>query len=249
MAVRDAAGGTRWIAWAVAEHIYQSIGAKTLFATHYHVLNKMSEQYEGIKNFNIAVREKDGDVIFLRRIVEGGTDRSYGIEVAKLAGLPKAVLDRSREIMGIIGNDNEISLINISDPNSMTFFSFYVFNHSVYSSVIVNNNAFLAGTSNISVLDISEPITPIELSTCGIIGQGTDIIWGDEKLFVLIYLYNTGWSINIIDVSNELELTKIGELNINSNAQYINSNSFTIFDKYILVATQDNGVQILQFEP
>ncbi|MCK5322311.1 MAG: hypothetical protein KAJ47_03535, partial [Candidatus Aenigmarchaeota archaeon] len=66
-------------------------------------------QYEGIKNFNIAVKEKDGDVIFLRRIVEGGTDRSYGIEVAKLAGLPKAVLDRSREIMDVIENDDKVS--------------------------------------------------------------------------------------------------------------------------------------------
>ena len=97
------------IAWAVAEHIYQSIGAKTLFATHYHVLNKMSEQYDGIKNFNVAVKEKGGDVIFLRRIVMGGTDKSYGIEVAKLAGLPKKVLDKSKEIMGMFEGDDKLS--------------------------------------------------------------------------------------------------------------------------------------------
>ncbi|MCK5283945.1 MAG: DNA mismatch repair protein MutS, partial [Nanoarchaeota archaeon] len=94
------------IAWAVAEHIYQTIGAKTLFATHYHALNKMGEQYSGIRNFNIAVKEKDGDIIFLRKIVEGGTDKSYGVEVAKLAGLPKSVLERSREIMKIFENDD-----------------------------------------------------------------------------------------------------------------------------------------------
>jgi DNA mismatch repair protein MutS len=87
------------IAFSVAEHIYNVISAKTLFATHYHAINKLSDYYKGIKNYNVAVKEIDSDVIFLRKIVEGGTDKSFGVEVAKLAGVPKIVLDRAKEIM------------------------------------------------------------------------------------------------------------------------------------------------------
>ena len=75
------------IAWAVAEYIAdkEKVGCKTLFATHYHELIDMAEKTEGIKNFSVAVKEKGEDIIFLRKIVEGGTDESYGIHVAKLA--------------------------------------------------------------------------------------------------------------------------------------------------------------------
>jgi DNA mismatch repair protein MutS len=86
------------IAWSVVEHIYKNIKAKTLFATHYHVLNKMSDEFENIKNYNIAVKEKEDEIIFLRKIIEGGTDKSYGIHVAKIAGMPKEVIDRALEI-------------------------------------------------------------------------------------------------------------------------------------------------------
>ncbi|MFP4118361.1 MAG: DNA mismatch repair protein MutS [Candidatus Woesearchaeota archaeon] len=87
------------IAWSVAEYINNRIKAKTLFATHYHALNKLSTEYKEIKNYNIAVKEKDEDIIFLRKIVEGGTNKSYGIQVARLAGLPPEVVLRSKEIM------------------------------------------------------------------------------------------------------------------------------------------------------
>ena len=89
------------IAWAVAEYIADKskCGAKTLFATHYHELTELEEKQEGIKNYSIAVKEKGEDIIFLRKIVEGGTDESYGIHVARLAGVPKDVTKRANEIL------------------------------------------------------------------------------------------------------------------------------------------------------
>lgn len=89
------------IAWAVAEYIdnKEKCGAKTLFATHYHELTKLEEKLEGVKNYSIAVKEKGEDIIFLRKIVKGGTDESYGIHVAKLAGVPQIVVDKANEIL------------------------------------------------------------------------------------------------------------------------------------------------------
>ncbi len=89
------------IAWAVAEYIAdkEKCGAKTLFATHYHELTELEEKLEGVKNYNIAVKEKGEDIIFLRKIVRGGTDESYGIHVARLAGVPKVVTQKADEIL------------------------------------------------------------------------------------------------------------------------------------------------------
>ena len=89
------------IAWAVAKYIADKdkCGAKTLFATHYHELIELENQQEGVKNYSIAVKEKGEDIIFLRKIIEGGTDESYGIHVAKLAGVPKEVLKNANEIL------------------------------------------------------------------------------------------------------------------------------------------------------
>ena len=89
------------IAWATVEYIWdkEKIGAKTLFATHYHELTELGDTKEGINNFSVAVKEKGDDVIFLRKIVEGGADESYGIYVAKLAGVPKPVLHRAKELL------------------------------------------------------------------------------------------------------------------------------------------------------
>lgn len=89
------------IAWAVASYIAdkEKCGAKTLFATHYHELTQLEDKEEGIKNYSIAVKEKGEDIIFLRKIVEGGTDESYGIHVAKLAGVPAPVVKKANEIL------------------------------------------------------------------------------------------------------------------------------------------------------
>jgi DNA mismatch repair protein MutS len=89
------------IAWAVAEYLHDhpSLRPKTLFATHYHELTELALTKERVKNYNVAVKEWGGEIIFLRKIVEGGTNRSYGIQVARLAGLPAKVIDRAREIL------------------------------------------------------------------------------------------------------------------------------------------------------
>lgn len=89
------------IAWAVAEHIADKslCGAKTLFATHYHELTELEEKIDGVKNYSIAVKEKGEDIIFLRKIVKGGTDESYGVHVARLAGVPQNVTKKANEIL------------------------------------------------------------------------------------------------------------------------------------------------------
>ena len=89
------------IAWAVAEYISnkEKCGAKTLFATHYHELTELEDKLEGVKNYSIAVKEKGEDIIFLRKIIKGGTDESYGIHVAKLAGVPQDVVKNANEIL------------------------------------------------------------------------------------------------------------------------------------------------------
>ena len=87
------------IAWSVAEFLYGKIKARTLFATHYHELTKLAEDRKGVCNLNVAVREWNEQIIFLRKIIPGGADKSYGIQVARLAGLPKEILDRAREIL------------------------------------------------------------------------------------------------------------------------------------------------------
>lgn len=89
------------IAWSLSEYLHNKadVAAKTLFATHYHELNELESRYERIKNFNVQVKEHDGKVIFLRKMVRGGADHSYGIQVANMAGLPAEVIDRAKEIL------------------------------------------------------------------------------------------------------------------------------------------------------
>lgn len=89
------------IAWAVIEHISNTklLGAKTLFATHYHELTELEGKISGVNNYCIAVKERGDDIVFLRKIVKGGADKSYGIQVAKLAGVPDSVLDRAKELV------------------------------------------------------------------------------------------------------------------------------------------------------
>ena len=96
------------IAWAVAEYIAdkEKCGAKTLFATHYHELTELENKLEGIKNYSIAVKEKGEDIIFLRKIIRGGTDESYGIHVARLAGVPKVVTNKANEILRSLERKN-----------------------------------------------------------------------------------------------------------------------------------------------
>jgi len=87
------------LAWSIVEHLHNAVGAKTLFATHYHELTELAQRLPRLKNFNVAVREWRDAIVFLRKIVEGGTDKSYGIHVARLAGVPKEVLERAKQIL------------------------------------------------------------------------------------------------------------------------------------------------------
>ena len=89
------------LAWAVIEHIHERIRAKTLFATHYHELTELAGQLEGVKNLQVAVKEGGDQIIFLRKVIPGSADKSYGIEVARLAALPQAVIERAREILSL----------------------------------------------------------------------------------------------------------------------------------------------------
>ena len=110
------------IAWAVAEHIHQKIGAKTLFATHYHELIDLPDENPGMKNCSIAIREWNDRIIFLRKLVAGGTSKSYGVEVAKLAGLPTEVIGRAREVLRLLEAQHakkdlsQLPLFQVSPP-------------------------------------------------------------------------------------------------------------------------------------
>jgi DNA mismatch repair protein MutS len=87
------------IAWAVSEHLHDQVGCKTVFATHYHELTQLADELHALRNWNVAVREVGDQVLFLHRLQPGGADRSYGIEVGRLAGLPPAVIARARDVL------------------------------------------------------------------------------------------------------------------------------------------------------
>jgi len=96
------------IAWAVSEHLYDhsKVGAKTLFATHYHQLTELSDSLEGVKNYSMAVKEQGSEVVFLRKVVPGKANKSYGIQVAKLAGVPHEVISRAEQVLSRIEKEN-----------------------------------------------------------------------------------------------------------------------------------------------
>jgi DNA mismatch repair protein MutS len=96
------------IAWAVTEHLHDRVGCKTMFATHYHELMQLPERLQHARNYNVAVRETGDTVVFLHRLEPGGTDRSYGIHVAQLAGLPDEVVRRAREVLGTLEDEHRI---------------------------------------------------------------------------------------------------------------------------------------------
>jgi DNA mismatch repair protein MutS len=98
------------LAWAIAEHVASDVRCRALFATHYHELTDLAQRFKGVRNLNVAVREWEDQVVFLHRIVEGGTDRSYGIHVARLAGVPANVLERSRQLL------SELSVQHVGRP-------------------------------------------------------------------------------------------------------------------------------------
>ena len=110
------------IAWAVIEHISNTriLGAKTLFATHYHELTELEGKINNVNNYCIAVKEQGDDIVFLRKIVKGGADRSYGIQVAKLAGVPDIVINRAKEIVEQLTDNDIIEKVQSISVNAST---------------------------------------------------------------------------------------------------------------------------------
>jgi len=104
------------LAWSIVEYLHNQTGAKTLFATHYHELTELASRLPRLKNFNVAVREWHDQIVFLRKIVEGGTDKSYGIQVARLAGVPKEVLERAKQILSNLEESELTPEGNVRQP-------------------------------------------------------------------------------------------------------------------------------------
>ena len=98
------------LAWAVVEHLHNQVQCRTLFATHYHELTELEERLEGVANFNVSVREWENEVVFLHKIAPGAANKSYGIHVASLAGVPKAVQQRAQDILKHLEQDHHDAL-------------------------------------------------------------------------------------------------------------------------------------------
>ncbi len=143
------------IAWAVLDHISDKnkLGAKTLFATHYHELTELEGQLEGVNNYCIAVKENDDGIIFLRKIIKGGADQSYGIEVAKLAGLPDSVITKAKAIVTTLNESDITSVNNKLKDNEIALAT------STNSLSISNNDIEII--NDIKALDVTK-LTPIE---------------------------------------------------------------------------------------
>jgi DNA mismatch repair protein MutS len=97
------------LAWSIVEHVHEAIGCRTLFATHYHELTDLAAQLPGVRNYNVAVKEWDDQVVFLHQIVPGAADKSYGIHVAQLAGVPRSVNERAREVLAWLEAQHQAS--------------------------------------------------------------------------------------------------------------------------------------------
>jgi len=130
------------IAWAIVEYIHEhpKYKAKTLFATHYHELNEMEKTFSRIKNYNVSVREADGKVIFLRKLERGGTEHSFGIHVAKMAGMPQSVVKRASQILAQMEAENRKGSISkptreIATERSGMQLSFFQLDDPVLSQI------------------------------------------------------------------------------------------------------------------
>ncbi len=139
------------IAWAVLEYIAKKIGARTLFATHYHELTELEGKVKGVKNYCVSVREQGEDIIFLRKIISGGTDSSYGVHVAKLAGVPPIVVKRANKILSALGTTNTAGNLSANEND-------YSYDDEPYDDKIIFLNELAEEFGN---MDINS-ITPFE---------------------------------------------------------------------------------------
>lgn len=140
------------IAWAIAEYLHEHpTRAKTLFATHYHELNEMAQSFERIENFNISVKEMDNDVIFLRKLVPGGSAHSFGIHVASMAGMPKYVVHKAEKMLGVLESVREKDPKGAKTSNAEMQMSFFQLDDPLLEDI----------RSEIKSLDINS-LTPVE---------------------------------------------------------------------------------------
>ena len=146
------------LAWAIVEYIHDRIGCRTLFATHYHELTDLSERMEGVRNLNVAVKEERGDVVFLHKIVPGAADKSYGIHVAKLAGVPSAVVQRSQEILNEL-EKNHANSPTASKPKGGRQFSVGTTQFSLFGS---DDHPVITELQEVNVDDV-KPVDALQL--------------------------------------------------------------------------------------
>jgi DNA mismatch repair protein MutS len=126
------------IAWAVSEHLHDRIGCKTMFATHYHELMQLPESLAHARNYNVLVRESGDRVVFLHRLAPGGTDRSYGVHVAELAGLPGGVVQRARQVLARLEGEHRVvpgAPAPPDDPGQLPLFAAEPFTHPVVADL------------------------------------------------------------------------------------------------------------------
>jgi DNA mismatch repair protein MutS len=114
------------IAWAVSEYLHEINKSRALFATHYHELTDLSKQYEGINNLSLSAKEWNGDLIFLHKVIEGAADRSYGVQVAKIAGLPKTAVERAKEVLKTLENTHHVGKKGQKPIDDLPLFSEFV---------------------------------------------------------------------------------------------------------------------------
>ena len=145
------------LAWSIVEYLHENpkAQAKTLFATHYHELNEMEKLHARIKNYNVSVRELDGKVIFLRKLVPGGSEHSFGIHVAKLAGMPQAVVSRANEILAELESAHQQGMPAANERQSRVEKGFQ------YSIFQLDDPVLKDIRDQINSLDINN-LTPIE---------------------------------------------------------------------------------------
>jgi DNA mismatch repair protein MutS len=152
------------IAWAVTEHLHDRIGCKTMFATHYHELMQLPEQLQHARNLNVAVRESGDAVVFLHRLEAGGTDRSYGIHVGQLAGLPGPVVRRAREILRTLEGEHRVvpgAPPSAADPGQLTLFAGDALPHPVVEALkALDVNALTPLEALMRLAELQRQISP-----------------------------------------------------------------------------------------
>ncbi|WP_139904595.1 DNA mismatch repair protein MutS [Clostridium thermarum] len=150
------------IAWSVIEYICNKLRSKTLFATHYHELTHLEDKIKGVKNYCVSVKEIGNEIVFLRKIIPGGADQSYGIEVAKLAGLPEMVIQRSKEILADLESENKVETAHIKEA-AITMSS------DVHSKPKVPQKAPKKESRQLNFMDLEKDIFIEEISSIDIL--------------------------------------------------------------------------------